>query len=81
LEAGTIIAIAVDTLASAVVASDLARNDPNRKNISPDGAISVDATFGFLFSKAAVRCALFDRNVHSRMPLVPTPARYKQAGV
>jgi hypothetical protein len=28
-----------------------------------------------------VRCAFFDRNLHSRMPLVPTPARLKRAGV
>jgi hypothetical protein len=27
------------------------------------------------------RCAFFDRNLHSRMPLVPTPARLKRAGV
>jgi hypothetical protein len=30
---------------------------------------------------AEVRCAFSDRNVHSRMPLVPTPARFKRAGV
>ena len=31
----------------------------------------------------AVRCAFFDRNLHSRMPLVnvPTPARLKRTGV
>ena len=52
-QAGQISAIGVDTLASAVVASDLARNNPDRKNISPDGTITVDATFGFLFSKSA----------------------------
>jgi carboxylesterase type B len=28
-----------------------------------------------------VKCAFSDRNLHSRMPLVPTPARLKQAGV
>jgi hypothetical protein len=28
-----------------------------------------------------VRCAFFDGNLHSRMPLVPTPARLKRAGV
>jgi hypothetical protein len=27
-----------------------------------------------------VRCAFFDRNLHSRMPLVPTHARFKRAG-
>jgi hypothetical protein len=27
------------------------------------------------------RCAFFDRNSHPRMPLVPTPARLKRAGV
>jgi fatty acid desaturase len=26
----------------------------------------------------AVRCAFFGRNLHSRMPLVPTPARLKR---
>jgi hypothetical protein len=26
-----------------------------------------------------VRCAIFDRNLHSRLPLVPTPARFKRA--
>jgi hypothetical protein len=25
----------------------------------------------------AVRCTFFDRKLHSRMPLVPTPARLK----
>jgi hypothetical protein len=29
----------------------------------------------------SVRCAFFGRNLHSRMPLVPTPARFKRAGV
>jgi hypothetical protein len=28
-----------------------------------------------------VRCAFTGRNLHSRMPLVPTPARFKRAGV
>jgi hypothetical protein len=28
-----------------------------------------------------VRCAFFDRDSHSRMPLVPTPARLKRACV
>jgi len=27
------------------------------------------------------RCTFFDRNLHSRMPLVPTPASLKRAGV
>jgi polypeptide N-acetylgalactosaminyltransferase len=30
---------------------------------------------------SAARCAFFDRNLHLRMPLVPTPARLKRAGV
>jgi hypothetical protein len=30
---------------------------------------------------AMARCAFLDRNLHSRMPLVPTPARLKRAGV
>jgi hypothetical protein len=29
----------------------------------------------------SVRCAFFGRNLHSRMPLVPTPARLKQTRV
>jgi aryl-alcohol dehydrogenase-like predicted oxidoreductase len=32
---------------------------------------------GFLTDKWLVRCAFFDRNSHSRMPVVPTPARLK----
>jgi hypothetical protein len=32
-------------------------------------------------SNQGVRCAFFDRNLHSMMPLVPTPARLKRAGV
>jgi hypothetical protein len=28
-----------------------------------------------------VRCAFFGRNLHSRMPLDPTPARFKRADV
>jgi hypothetical protein len=28
-------------------------------------------------SACKVRCALSERNLHSRMPLVPTPARLK----
>jgi hypothetical protein len=34
---------------------------------------------GLIGSEA--RCAFFGRNLHSRMPLVPTPARLKRAGV
>jgi hypothetical protein len=33
-----------------------------------------------MFAFEAARCAFFDRNVHSRMPLIPTPARLKRAG-
>jgi hypothetical protein len=29
----------------------------------------------------SARCALFERKLHSRMPLVPTHARFKRAGV
>jgi hypothetical protein len=37
----------------------------------------------FIISKLddEVRCAFFDRNLHSRMPLVPTPARLMRACV
>jgi hypothetical protein len=38
-----------------------------------------DGTFRHLAIN--VRCAFFDRSLHSRMPLVPTPARLKRAGV
>jgi hypothetical protein len=34
-----------------------------------------------LEERLLVRCAFFDRNLHSRMPLVPTLARLKRAGV
>jgi hypothetical protein len=30
---------------------------------------------------ADARCAVFDRNIHSRMPLVPTSACLKRAGM
>jgi len=46
-------AIAVDTLSSAVVAADMTSNNPDRPNVRPDGTVQVDATYGFLFSKAA----------------------------
>jgi hypothetical protein len=36
---------------------------------------------GEIGGKIEARCAFFDRNLHSRMPLVPTPARLKRAGV
>jgi hypothetical protein len=45
---------------------------------------SVTAIASRIMSKrasAVARCAFFDRNLHSRMPLVPTPARLKRAGV
>jgi polypeptide N-acetylgalactosaminyltransferase len=53
----------------------------------------IGCTLGYLWSPlsehevaeqardAAVRCAFFGRNLHSRMPLVPTPASFKRAGV
>jgi serine/threonine protein kinase len=34
-----------------------------------------------LIHSVLVRCAFFDRNLHSRMPLVSTPAHLKRAGV
>ena len=51
LERGEVTAVAVDTLASAVVVSDLSHNDPDRTNIRPDGQIVETTTFGVLFSK------------------------------
>jgi hypothetical protein len=35
----------------------------------------------FTAGAIAARCAFFNRNLHSRMPLVPTPVRFKRAGV
>jgi hypothetical protein len=32
-----------------------------------------DGVLGTMESPEVVRCAVFDRNLHSRMPLVPTP--------
>jgi hypothetical protein len=43
-------------------------------SLSPLGAVVKIDVEG---SEWAVRCAFFDRNLHSRMPLVPTPARFK----
>jgi hypothetical protein len=40
------------------------------------GAVAVRVAF-----EAGVRCAVLDRNLHSRVPLVPTPARLKRACV
>jgi hypothetical protein len=34
-----------------------------------------------LYIQALVRCALSDRNLHSRKPLVPTSLRLKRTGV
>jgi hypothetical protein len=44
-----------------------------------DGAAgaSWDAADAAVKSSAGARCSFFDRNLHSRMPLVPTPARLK----
>jgi hypothetical protein len=44
--------------------------------ISPDIAVKQHSAF---FMRFLVRCAFFNRNPHSRMPLVPTPARLKRA--
>ena len=52
LENGKVNAVAVDTLASAVVVSDMAYNNPSRANIRPDGQIAETTTFGVLFSKS-----------------------------
>jgi hypothetical protein len=41
----------------------------------------VPATATLPISVGGVRCTFSDRNLHSRMPLVPTPARFKRAGV
>jgi hypothetical protein len=35
----------------------------------------------YIENNLTVRCALLDRNLHSRMPLVPTPARLKRTSV
>ena len=43
LQNATLDAIAVDTLSSAVVASDMTNNDPDRPNVKPDGTVQVDA--------------------------------------
>jgi hypothetical protein len=37
----------------------------------------LDAPAGTTTTVAVVRCAFSDRNLHSRMPFVPTPARLK----
>jgi hypothetical protein len=46
------------------------------------GSDPKSATDTFIITVGDVRCALFDRNLHSRMPLVPTPLlRLNRAGV
>jgi hypothetical protein len=40
--------------------------------IQRSGAVLIEGTEGFVFA----RYALVDRNLHSMMPLVPTPARF-----
>jgi beta-galactosidase/beta-glucuronidase len=48
-----------------------------------DGTRAVMAAMndGMYFAPENVRCSFFDRNVHSRVPLVPTPARVTQTCV
>jgi hypothetical protein len=41
----------------------------------------LDTTKGISLLEVKVRCAFSDRNLHSRVPLVPTPARLKRPGV
>jgi hypothetical protein len=50
------------------------RNDANNNLSSTNNGFSTT-------DKKHVRCAFFNRNLHSRMSLVPTPAHLKRAYV
>jgi hypothetical protein len=56
------------------------RADTDRMPCHTARLASILAGYGAAINDT-VRCAFLDRDSHSRMPLVPTPARLKRAGV
>jgi hypothetical protein len=81
--AGNVESVGVATLSTRPLHASVAVALPKTTATNLNRWMTVHDTIvdGVTVAMASVRCAFSDRNLHSRMPLDPTPARLKRADV